>query len=1293
MPRPLKAIDNCFIQSDNNTKKIQCTICEYYTSADDWFDRDNDKRHLTSRNHLRNVEATDMRIAASAARQNQNNAINSALARFEIPAERPKTVPAHIPSAAEEEMWDNYHTEGAAFSAGEDPGADVSAQHARLEKQADEFGRWNAAAIARNMGFLGDDSSILNEQDEEDAIQCEIMDNAQLLETLEIEDMVDTEMGQTRTKSSKEWFPYPSKMMFLLDTLDNLPRQRVSNSLMKVFLWILREGGARDVPSLDALRKLQSTLHKQGGIPTVPWKSTQGNVFHLNDIRTIIAKDYANPLTRKLLHFYPEIPDGPIGEAWHAQKWRREIDRDALTPMIVDGHRHFYVDELARLHDGSFVIPICWVMSKGRMCADAYPVFVDEGGMGHVDDSTELFICAADLKDNFYDLEFKKMLPVAWDLRSINAGYFEMPNPLCKLANGRPLYTSFVDLFFDDVSGNRSKSWNKHYNCYCTHRNLPRALLQQEFHTHFVTTSPHASSSEQFEGIKALILSTHSHPVSVYDENDQEEAAFRLFVNTGPSDNPMGSEMTGHIGAKGNYFCRKCKVGGTGEHKRTDDGFHCMFEAGLPRTAADTLRELQKQVELACYGVEAAIKARQTDSGVKDAYTSYWIKDLIRRAQELKKGDPTLASAEIVKELMDWVKANESTIYNPFLGMKGFDVSKDTPIEILHTILLGIVKYAWHPTHTGWNLPKKTTYTLRLEATNTVGLSIPPIRASYIMQFANSLIGRQFKQVAQTCVFHMYDLTDGLQFAAWKAMGELLPLLWYPEINNLDQYLVDVETAVSNVLDIFAMLDPTKLIAKNKLHVMAHTKTDILRHGVLLGSATESFECFNAIFRQCSILSNHLAPSRDIARQLAHQEGLKHRLTGGWWLSSTGEWERAGSSVRDFLTERPILQALLGWTNPKSLQQGAVRLTPLKRIKGKATPPRPNVKLADTKAKTAINIGEYTINSTWQHCINVVSKSKDICPLASWVYAISPVTNVPTLGRIEAILTDGCSPIVILDVFQISDERHPIFNLPKLFRRQEERTLLIVPSTNIQFLFNVQHDCSTANCTASGIRAKMQERVESSVTESFVEHQPVEKWVINTTAFHNAHLLRRSLPRSAWAPVPMFTTEGRLAKHHELAESLRSNHSKRKAAAAVAGTQADGPNEPGVQENPKKRKRAKGKGKGKEKSAPAKEGRPRKRQKIAANEASGSVQTKEKPKKRRGPAKKAKDHVIDNSEPDAESDLDLDRVSDEEQGMRVSDEERGTGEDDSDPESGADTSEDEIYVARPTRRPRGQVPE
>ena len=107
----------------------------------------------------------------------------------------------------------------------------------------------------------------------------------------------------------------------------------------------------------------------------------------------------------------------------------------------------------------------------------------------------------------------------------------------------------------------------------------------------------------------------------------------------------------------------------------------------------------------------------------------------------------------------------------------------------------------------------------------------------------------------------------------------------------------------------------------------------------------------------------------------------------------------------------------------------------------------------------------------------------------------------------------------------------------------------------IHFAYNVQHDCPLAKCTASGNQPLMQERVESGLTKSFIEHKPIDCFVINTHAFHNAHLLRTAIPRHLIIPISIYSLEDRKLKHIEISQSLQATQEVKQAASKAKGKQ------------------------------------------------------------------------------------------------------------------------------------------
>ncbi|KAJ7836514.1 hypothetical protein B0H13DRAFT_1913006 [Mycena leptocephala] len=1035
------------------------------------------------------------------------------------------------------------------FSAGHLPDHDMLA---RTEVQQ----RIDRLSLLPNHSIFGQFSDELEDEPDSEATVDGAF--AAAMRRMGMDDESDEEgeddFGFARVDEDEAWFPHGSRTMFMLDLLDNLPRLRLSDDHLKSIIWVMRECRTPNVPSFSALRKKQESLTRTAGIPSQHHTSSLGNHFYMNHPAKLFALDWANPLVRPFIHVYPEVM-GPISEFWQSDKWTTEIDLDELSPMWANwenrskSHRHFYIKELAQLCDGTFVVPLRWITVNNVVHADVHDaeyVQTEQGAHFRLKPGFRR-ILASNLLSNYLDL-----------CTSFNITFtdyhpnYPMPHPLREKARRRPMFRLRIMPWSDDVSGNVSKQYNAHTNMYVTNLNLPHQKLQQEYFVRFASTSPHASSSEQFVALSEDCIPGVWH--EAYDCESEQEILFEIIPHVLPADNPQQSETSSHIGMAGNFGCRHDLTGGTKEYRETDEGYSALYAPGERR---------QTNVWMACLGDQTTLDMLYKSTGVKDKIAQYWIAQLLDKAKVAHQEklsnrdtrDPELNNPNckglarstlkeriknrIQRDLWDWVvqQPNEFILlpendpfrlrldlkpgihYNVLLQTRGIDPHRDTPGEILHTYLLGNNKYVWHDSTKNWDDKKGDLFASRLQASCLNSLSIPPPRARYVVQYKNSLIGKHFKMLQQLGIFHLHDLCSPLLFDLWKATGELGALLWFPEIKNMDIYLADLNILINNVLDIWGLIDPNRILVKGKLHVLTHLVDDVRRFGPSVIYATEIQECWNAIFRLCSIFSNHLSPSRDIARTLADMERFKHMVSGGWWKDSKGKFVRAGSSVRSFLVSNSQLQRRLGWSEKNTVESGTVKLETLVKRHPKVwnmTSPEPA-----------------PVGSTWVNCKSVIAQSGDACKPGFWIFVQTGKESEPFVGRITKILArDGSTlkqhgnVVVDVDPFIILDVKDQRLNMPILVQSMEASNVNVHP----------EHDCVFCKCKAASVFVR-QERIFTDLTELEISHSPEQCFILNMHALHNAHLIRDILPRSLTEPIPYL--QDRAASHGRFAAQLQ----------------------------------------------------------------------------------------------------------------------------------------------------------
>ncbi|KAI0716145.1 hypothetical protein C8T65DRAFT_572363 [Cerioporus squamosus] len=951
------------------------------------------------------------------------------------------------------------------------------------------------------------------------------------------------------------------------------PRALFSESELAAARWLASKLGAGKLPTLRQVKLARKAVLDVVGLAPQTFESHQHNLYTVEDFERIIKHEFANPIVRRHLATYAQDPGNFLHDTRQARKWREEVDPNLAGPMAraADG-KDYFVQELAlaEVPAAGGTIPIMilrWYEKDGKLIARAHPVrltptrdaFVVDGRPDKIVDIP--LDCFRMSVEELHSKEVQRVyeLPppssICGIIRTSDIGIpldcwpHDTRNPWRVRAAGKRVLAVPIWLYCDDTSGNSSKKWNKHNSILFVLGGLPQDQVQRLYNIHFLSTSNIASPLEMMEKVSSVLRDTRERGLEVWDCLTGEDALAVPWVHAFQGDNPMASEFASHVGMAGKCVCRICDVyrkvagepvlrGVAAEVRKVTD----FLKARNPRTKAGTLADLRQQEDRAFGGAPSAVDGMATNTGTKDKYFGYFVDELqkkLNRFREKRSKKKTAAPgtlpwetrlADKLREIRGNMPAN---IFNPVLDIPDFDAHADSPIEILHVVLLGVGKYFWRDACARQTPEGKEILKARLSSMNVDGLGISPIRGHTLVYYAKSLVGRDFRIVLQVAPAVLHGMVPDAAYEAWLALGRLAPLIFQHTIEDLPTYTSHLQSAIDDFLNTTALWT-TQWFNKPKFHLFVHLLDHILRFGPAALYSTEAFESYNFVIRLRSINSNKHAPSSDIAQSFSHLHAVRHLLSGGYiTVDKDGNSitpRQAGQRVRDLLDD-PELRTLMCMndlsetTRPGQYYRCLGEYTPMKLADG--------ARCSAAETCTAAAGMTTTLTPTVTRCTLVHLPNGDRASLGGHVVYTQPATagnsrsEAVHVGRVEEILADAdhggflgvlVSPCTIgsivlpyrMPACSVHPDR-PVFLTLKVRRHLSTLKYLVDEPAFMQNLLasvNTFHNCAKYKCKLKNTHHVMQERVlTKKTTQERVHRRHPDDRVLNTAQLRSSAVL------------------------------------------------------------------------------------------------------------------------------------------------------------------------------------------
>ncbi|POW16756.1 hypothetical protein PSHT_06667 [Puccinia striiformis] len=718
-----------------------------------------------------------------------------------------------------------------------------------------------------------------------------------------------TQKRKHRCCETNPWWPFKCKDYLIASMLIGYIHTRISRSLYN-HVKMLFSAYSIKLPDWNTIRREKKRLRQLLCMDVQGSTSILSKPIFGLSLPQILAQEVANPVVSPAIEYFPQEAHGKdLHKLSQSKKWLEELVPQSRAPMCQVSGQDWYLFEPVQTNTDDVVIPLFFYEDEKEMFAKCVtPEYHTNEACSQLRmtipsglsfQSQEL----QTLSVSNFDFDYTAISGANGSLLKLSPNittWHSFPNPWRIKADGRVIRHVPISLYCDDTSGNRFKRWNKHMSFYFTLAGLPPRWTNQNYNCHYLTTSNHAGAMELAGPIVADLRMMLTSGFPAYDCVLGEEVLLISTVLCFLGDSPMHAEITSTpIPGSTLHPCRACALSSTSLKEKATLKYVASFF--MLSTTGSWIKHPPRswgQIKQLCHQVWDMAHQPQKKTVVDESHTKLGVKDILNRTLLDRRyeilalgGNATAADISFLNLLVQIAQEDLKSAFNPFFELEGFDGCQDTPVEVLHVFLLGVVKYMVRDFMRQLSPVVKAHVKARYQSFNIDGLNIPSIQAEYLTCHFGNFIGKYFRIVVQAAPFVLFEYMDEDELALWAALCKLAPLIFQTHIEEKEVFLVQLTSHIRCFLYL-----------------------------LMKSTAQWKFEGYNSIVRHASIHSNRHSPGRDISINFSDYRILRHIISGGYFYDYKHKvYVAAGEAVVSIFYDYSSVQKSMG-INMKAMQ-------------------------------------------------------------------------------------------------------------------------------------------------------------------------------------------------------------------------------------------------------------------------------------------------------------------------------------------------------------------------------------